>query len=668
MKLFAFLKDSPLTSSLRILALIIILSIVGVNLTLIQRQIQNLKRGSITEIGCIDSESKGYAVINRVIPEGNATGISMGDIVLNPQACLEREIGIPVTFLIKSDNAPVREVTFTPKPRSSPGYFLTLLKLSPRAIMYLQIIFLWTSLLFMSLFSIVAFWRHLDAWLVFLVILALSHLCALVSENPHYSFFKLFIPSALIFFLIVFPTGKFVPRWSWLLVFIPLPSNIGFVLGQLGILEQGYYSLNFSFNVVGEYSTVSFLIILWAILYESRNKFTLFKRRWVNWLILGLILVNLPYRSSFLLFLGLPRQVVFTLNLANTLHLSSFAYSVFRVLYFDLGLLPMLIVLGVVIYRYHNIFNPVERQQMKWLVFGLIWSVGLFAVYYMFALYYHSSNQYSKAAFFSSVIDKFFLLAVEATVFCVLLAIFRYRLNDIDTLINHAFVYSGLIIVAGAVCLLSTMLVDSSFGKLDSQNNVRTLATSMVLIALIFNPARRWLQKFVDEHFGSEEFDLAETFYEFAPEMRAFFTMPELSKILVERSVEQFGVNYASVYLKNKDGNLQHIKTVSTEKKRFKPVIGPQALAKLEEGELVFPGVDSTYSLILPLIFPHGRKSDFVGALVLGQRLDGLGYPTARIKKLKSFGQEAGKVLYTARLQGQSFESPAGKSVSKPAL
>lgn len=341
--------------------------------------------------------------------------------------------------------------------------------------------------------------------------------------------------------------------------------------------------------------------------------------------------------------------------------------------------MAVLTVLGVVLYRYYSVFKPRERQQMKWLVFGLIWSVGLFVALYMFNVYYLGSSQHDKAAYLASVFDKVFVLAAEVIILSVLLAIFSYDLYDVDLFINRALVYSGLIIIAGGICLLSTMFVDSVFGKSgetfinpiwgrpDEQADTLTLVISIVLLVITFNPVRRWLQKIVDERFKSSDFDFAESFYEFTLEMHAFFTMPELSKMLATKSVEQFGVTYASVYLKKQKGKLERIETEPVEKKSVKAAIDSQTLSKLEEGELVFPGVDSPYSLIIPLVLSHGRKFDFVGALVLGPRSDGLRYSDGMLKKLKSFGREIGKVLYIARIQDQSPRFLGRKSISKPA-
>jgi len=117
--------------------------------------------------------------------------------------------------------------------------------------------------------------------------------------------------------------------------------------------------------------------------------------------------------------------------------------------------------------------------------------------------------------------------------------------------------------------------------------------------------------------------------------MRIYFTLPELSKILATKSVEQFGVASASVFIKNRSGKLKHIKNCRHRKKTPKPVIESQALSELEKGELVIPDLVSAYSIMIPLVLTRSRQSDFIGALMLGPRLNELGYSTEMKKNLK---------------------------------
>jgi hypothetical protein len=120
---------------------------------------------------------------------------------------------------------------------------------------------------------------------------------------------------------------------------------------------------------------------------------------------------------------------------------------------------------------------------------------------------------------------------------------------------------------------------------------------------------------------------------------------------LAEKSVEQMGVTHASVFLKNKSGKLQHIKTASSEKKVTSPVIENQTLIKLKMGELITSDTNSDYSVIVPLVVPRGQRSDFVGALMLGPRLNELGYSFEMKKSLKRFGEEVGISLYVAQVK-----------------
>ncbi|HEX9386876.1 MAG TPA: hypothetical protein VF918_11200, partial [Anaerolineales bacterium] len=56
-------------------------------------------------------------------------------------------------------------------------------------------------------------------------------------------------------------------------------------------------------------------------------------------------------------------------------------------------------------------------------------------------------------------------------------------------------------------------------------------------------------------------------------------------------------------------------------------------------------------SLIVPLVVPRSRKPSLLGAMLLGPRLQGLGYSTPMLKSLKKFGEEVGKAFYVAEIR-----------------
>jgi len=50
-------------------------------------------------------------------------------------------------------------------------------------------------------------------------------------------------------------------------------------------------------------------------------------------------------------------------------------------------------------------------------------------------------------------------------------------------------------------------------------------------------------------------------------------------------------------------------------------------------------------------VVPRSRKPSLLGAMLLGPRLQGLGYSTPMLKSLKKFGEEVGKAFYVAEIR-----------------
>ena len=157
-----------------------------------------------------------------------------------------------------------------------------------------------------------------------------------------------------------------------------------------------------------------------------------------------------------------------------------------------LGLLGILV--SGQIYRYVRVSRPAERQQIKWVVFGLTAAIAVFIstvivgkVFPVLSQPGLSSLLYVLAGL--TIIDLSFLLVPLS----IGIAILRYRLWDIDVLINRTLVYGTLSAVLAAVfaitdTLLLPLFVQSILGKDDPSLNAVIAA---LIIAVIFEPLRR---------------------------------------------------------------------------------------------------------------------------------------------------------------------------------
>jgi hypothetical protein len=133
-----------------------------------------------------------------------------------------------------------------------------------------------------------------------------------------------------------------------------------------------------------------------------------------------------------------------------------------------------------------------ERQQLKWFAYGA--AVFLSAFYcMMFALVIDG-------AWATYVVIVIGLLAIPVAVG---IAMLRYRLYDIDVVINRTLVYGSLTLILALVYFGGVTATQALFHTLTSQKQLPQLVVvvSTLVIAALFNPLRRRIQSFIDRRF-----------------------------------------------------------------------------------------------------------------------------------------------------------------------
>ena len=145
----------------------------------------------------------------------------------------------------------------------------------------------------------------------------------------------------------------------------------------------------------------------------------------------------------------------------------------------------------------------VERLQLKWFVSAAV----LFVLVCVGAFLVFAENV---VLFGMLVIGAFAAIPISAGV-----AILRYRLYDIDVVINRALVYGALTVMLGATYLASVLLVGLAVGRSGFAVAVSTLA-----VAALFRPLRARIQGAVDRRFYRRRYDAAMTLESFGAHLR----------------------------------------------------------------------------------------------------------------------------------------------------
>jgi hypothetical protein len=187
----------------------------------------------------------------------------------------------------------------------------------------------------------------------------------------------------------------------------------------------------------------------------------------------------------------------------------------------------------------------IERQQLKWFAFSAsIMGIGFALAFFFSAL---GNQGAADAAFITGAVG---LLGIPIASG---LAILRYRLYDIDVIINRALVYVVLTAVivtayAGGVLLFRTML-----DPITGDNDV-AIAASTLAVAALFGPARRRIQSFIDRRFYRSRYDAQQTLEGFAQRLRDEVDLDTLSSEILSVVSDTVRPRHASVWLAREAG------------------------------------------------------------------------------------------------------------------
>ena len=113
------------------------------------------------------------------------------------------------------------------------------------------------------------------------------------------------------------------------------------------------------------------------------------------------------------------------------------------------------------------------------------------------------------------------------------IAILRYRLYEIDTLINRTLVYGVLTVMLVALYFGGIVVLQRVFVLLTGQQSTLAVVASTLLIAALFTPLRRRIQGFIDRRFYRRKYDARKTLEAFSATLRDETDLGALSENLV---------------------------------------------------------------------------------------------------------------------------------------
>jgi hypothetical protein len=186
--------------------------------------------------------------------------------------------------------------------------------------------------------------------------------------------------------------------------------------------------------------------------------------------------------------------------------------------------------------------SGVERQQLKWFAYSAaLVGAGLGASVFL------PKGWAADLAFLVG------LLALAGLPVAAGIAIFRYRLYDIDVIVNRTLVYGSLTVTLVAVYIGSVVSLQYVFRTLTGGGSQLAIVASTLAIAALFNALRHRIQSFIDRRFYRRKYDAARTLSAFAVRLRDETDLEQLNAELLSVVRTTMQPEHATLWLRQRE-------------------------------------------------------------------------------------------------------------------
>jgi hypothetical protein len=296
-------------------------------------------------------------------------------------------------------------------------------------------------------------------------------------------------------------------------------------IGALGALAPFWERLNGGLNAL----SVTLVFLFFYLFPDGR-----FVPRWIRWFVF-LVLV---YAAPTALFPNSP---------ASPDNWPAFAYAV---------LFASLLLTGVFAqaYRYRRVSGYTQRQQTKWVVFGFTSALTGYVGVISLQVAFPSLEPGTLADLLGIAAASCFMLLIPLS---VAVAVLRYRLYDIDLVVNRALVYGSLTVMLALAYWGGVTATQALFHAITSQEEQPQIAivASTLAIAALFTPLRRRIQTFMDRRFYRKKYDARKTLEAFSAQLRDETDLDALSDDLVAAVRETMHPAHVALWLRSPPGD-----------------------------------------------------------------------------------------------------------------
>jgi hypothetical protein len=261
--------------------------------------------------------------------------------------------------------------------------------------------------------------------------------------------------------------------------------------------------------------------------------------RWVTWLTVAFILVGAVSGA----FSSGPVEGLGPIR--NPLGIEGFS-NFFNSILLNMVALVLVVAAALSVFVRLHRATGIERQQIKWFAYATAAAVmGLVLAEII-------PDVIDVPLWFERIGNAIFLLLIPAIPISMGIAILRYRLYDIDIIINRTLVYGTLTATLALVYFGVVTTTQALFRTLTGQQELPQLVVvaSTLVIAALFNPLRRGIQSFIDRRFYRSKYDARKTLEAFSAKLRDETDLEALSDELAGVIRETMRPAHVSIWLR----------------------------------------------------------------------------------------------------------------------
>jgi hypothetical protein len=262
---------------------------------------------------------------------------------------------------------------------------------------------------------------------------------------------------------------------------------------------------------------------------------------WVGYLALGMVAVFLFFSTFVDVFTidGAAWEVSNPIGFVS----SSVINGSFFLGLWAIGLLTLAVsCVSSLVVRYRRA-SPLERQQIKW----LLYACGLFGACYAASVTFYLFGGVILLGI--GIISLLTFLAMATIPVAIAIAILRYRLWDIDVIIRRTLVYGALTLTLALVYFGSVILLQSLVTAVGGQQTAVVTVISTMVIAALFTPLRRRIQRDIDRRFYRKKYDAEKIVAAFGASLREEVDLEDLQAQIVAVVQETLQPETVSLWL-----------------------------------------------------------------------------------------------------------------------